>query len=165
MLANEVPVYICVPYGYTRMVKIRKDDQCSALQKFFKEQMDLVYNGQILNMESTFGSYNINAGDPIVAIAKEKSGQERQNWLNVTNDSEVFSRAVKTMMSKNKKDLFCKLDLAASKLELQPKAYRKLLSRYQNEYSHHHTPTSVSATVITRIGEVLGKDPLPVPWS
>lgn len=160
---DELAVFICVPNYCTRAVKIKKNDPCGKLQTYFQQQMDLVYNGQLLDNQSTFASYNINLWDPIIAVTKGQSNEERQNWLNVTTDSEYFNQSIQNVMNtRHRCNVLRRIDISSSRLEMHPKLYRRMVAQYQ-EANNKEVDRAVTPTVIPEVGQ-MGCDPLPTLW-
>lgn len=162
---DELSVFVCVPNYFTRAVKIRRSDVCGKLQKFFRQQMDLVYKGQLLDNQSTFASYNINIWEPIVAVRKGQYNREQANWLNVTTESEDFTQAIRNVMCpRYRHSILQRVDIASSKMEMNPKIYRKMIAQYQDSKPRNEDSTRSAPTVISNVGQAIGCDPLPIFW-
>jgi hypothetical protein len=164
-----VTFYVCFPEILVRRVRANPASRCSILCNLCPARRDrFIFNGEVLNLDSTLGSYGIRNFDTIVGVpepdAQGNLPTKVDYWRNVTKTSDSFGEFVKDLMTPSvRKESLRMRDLAMMKVESNPMRYRKMKQRYQGR-PDQQSAGIVGESVVTANALQLSTEPLPILW-
>jgi hypothetical protein len=121
-----------------------------------------IFNGQILDPNSTFKQSGIKDNDSIVFVSGNGARDAADRWMRMTREGDMFSDTVQFAIRKESRADFLRLkDLRVNRLECRPRAFRKFMANHMDA----DTPEVIRfATFIGEAPSELSCNPLPVCW-
>lgn len=161
--SEEFSVFVFVPNKYTKRITVRKGDACGTLKNIFgHDNTTFLYKGQSLNFDSTFGDYNITNRDSIIALDSGCESTEISKWMSLSRDADDLNDALRKVMSQSSRGEFLrKMDMSSMRLELKPRAFRRLVTRCMNREESGKVTEHV--TVMAPTPSTIRTEPLPLP--
>jgi hypothetical protein len=139
----------------------------SRLGAFFPNQeINFVYEGEILNSEQTLGDYAISDGSLIVAIpGPDQRSDAAQTWVRLTRTDNQVAQLAALCAQRNVREEYGRLrDLAIKKMEWKPRKYRRFARRDQSQTEFASSRQTTESTVIPESPDEMSTEPLPAPW-
>jgi hypothetical protein len=163
---NHFSVNLVVPRIGARTVMVSASTRIARLFECFADKdIELVYQGQILDAQNTVDTYGMKPNDCVIAIAiGVRSLSARQTWINITRDSNDFAARVSACLSGSARREVVRLrDLELMRRESRP---RRVVKSHMPSISEEKSGRRLgSMTSIPSSPTAISVRPLPCPWS
>lgn len=133
---NKILINIYYPGKWVLKVNVLETATSHDVKKFIKDsQVELLYNGEILNRSHDFKFYGLKQEDVLVIIPKcNKLIGICQNLQNLGKDEDSFRESISTVIDPKISEEAGRIrDIQLCKLESKPTYFRKFLSAYQDD--------------------------------
>lgn len=131
--SHKIVFYFCVPYKFWKKVQVASRAKVSCLKKVFdpgKEECYYVYEGNIIDQNSTFENIGIIDEKVIFAISGKMHQKEKFDLMKLYNDP-LFEKRLKILSNKSSKQEFNRIsDIKYMKIEGNLKLYKKQEHKY-----------------------------------
>jgi hypothetical protein len=163
---NRFSVNLVVPRFGARPVMVSSTTLIARLFDCFADpEIDLVYQGQILDAQNTVDNYGMKPNDCVIAIPTgSKSLSTRQTWMNITRDSDDFATRVSACLNGSARREVVRLrDLEVMRRESRPRRLMRTHLANLSEANGNHRLGSM--TIIPPAPTAVSVLPLPCSWS
>jgi hypothetical protein len=161
---SNVTFNVLSPGTFFSKAIARRRDRCRILSTLFPNtKMIFIYNGEVLNENFSFESYEIQNAEIVVAIPEIAStSQQSFRWIQISRDSEAFSSIINSMMNCSTHRESMRLrDIVLMKKEM---SRRRCPEMFSSPASSAFARVSQCKTDITEKADEISTDPLPVVW-
>jgi hypothetical protein len=159
---GPISLNIIIPRHRLRVISLLRSSSIALLKELLPN-LDLIFNGQLLNEKCTLEFYNLQPNDLIVALPANPGAGQMERWMRITRDSDTFGDAVRSLLNQKSRTECLRLqDLRAARTELRPRLYRRLCDAERNAPGLLTSRTS--ATVIPDQRPNASTEPLPACW-
>ena len=134
---SNIFLYFCIPNKLMKKVRVNKRLYINSLLTFFKEKKEdyiFVYEGKIVNCNSTFNDLKITENNILFAVENMKEETKNINVLNDSNSTN-FQLRLKLLTNNQLKNECDRInDIRYFKMEGSRRLYRKKIHKiYMNE--------------------------------
>ena len=161
-----IKITLLKPRSGSKVVRVSPNMQISKIQAMFKtENISLLFNGQLLSPTKTLAFYGIGECSTIIGIEEEKRS-ELGYWFRPTTDFERVNNMMKLCMNddpKARKIVLHRQDIIAKRMEMRPRAMRRVMEQYNRRGLENKNDRSVDPLVIPNPADEINDQPLPIP--
>lgn len=129
--SNILRIYIYQPFIRIRSIKLNAYVPISILNNMYPPDSIYIFNGQVLDTQRSFVSYQITNGNKIVLLpshVKNSNINYMEKWLKLTGDKENFEKRIELNIKQNSRMELARLkDLKFQKFELKRKRFNSYL--------------------------------------
>jgi hypothetical protein len=155
--------FLCLPGKFVTRVNARKSDSCRILAALFPDHpMLFIFQGQLLSMSDTFGSYRISFNDSVIGLPdRDKDSADARIWLRATRDSILFDEMLQSISNPYQISEAGRLrDLALIRTEVRPRQFRRAIKKL-DEMQNTEPPAVAAKSVIGDVPTKMSTAELP----
>jgi hypothetical protein len=164
-MKGSVAIHVLVPLVGIRVLAVNPSDRISVLDSVLGiPQLDLIFNGQLVNPAASFETYNIQQNDCLVAVQPcSDRGALARRWIKLTDESDEFATSVQCIINPTcRHELFRLRDIRRMRLEARPRTLKRLSAALdRSSRSLEVVPTE---TVVPKPPTAVSCEPLPELW-
>lgn len=168
VLRDQIGVYLCSPTRYIRRFVVNPSKPISIFRKVITDKDTVfVFNGCVLNENNTFNYYGLDDESTIVILDNNAKNIANNKWISLSEHKNSFNERVKTFLDpKFRSEILRIRDMKFSRLDIQPRKYRKLSAFISAETMSvpEETQRQISSTTIPLKLDEPSFAPLPFSW-
>lgn len=182
--SDVLKIYVYQPFVRIRHIKINGLCPISILNGLYPSDSVYIFNGQILDSQKSFLSYNLVNGSKVVLLPShvtQSNPQFLEKWLRLTGDKDNFEQRIDLNINQNSRRELAKIkDLKIQKLELKRKRFNSyvksrtmLQTKLDNPYLSNdkgdndeiNSSCNTTLNINFKTSDSPSSKPLPVLWA